>query len=241
MATTRATPPPRRQFLSPQRLLPQPPTTTQPPNHHHGHHYDHDLPEPPHLEVLDPVYDATVTTARYTFSGVTDPGCTVTVGGRYEGTVEEDGSWILEVKPEPGRNSTTFIASDRETGLETSEAIRVDYAEAVELLADGLGAVSFGQDETTTLAILTGLFGPPATETLCADEVLCRDMGYGLVPPHVNSEPTCRNRNLSILTADCEGPTPSRRRHRHPDRLGRSGDRRRLRTPEGVGAGAHPG
>jgi ABC-type Fe3+-hydroxamate transport system substrate-binding protein len=69
------------------------------------------LPEPPHLEVLDPANGATVTSARYTFNGVTDPGCTVTVGGKYEATVAEDGTWALDLMLEPGRNSTTFTAT----------------------------------------------------------------------------------------------------------------------------------
>ena len=83
------------------------------------------LPEPPHLEVLDPAHGATVTSANYTFTGVTDPGCTVTVGGRYEATVDEDGTWSLDLMLEPGRNSTTFTATHPGNGLETSEAIRV--------------------------------------------------------------------------------------------------------------------
>jgi hypothetical protein len=160
------------------------------------------LPEPPHLEVLDPAHGATVTSARYTFTGVTDPGCTITVGDKYEATIEEDGTWSLDLMLEPGRNSTTFTATHPETGLHSSQAIRVYYAEAVELRADGLGAVSFGQDETTTMAILTGLFGPPATETVCGDLDSCVVMAYGRC--RYIHEAAWPKQDLSILTADCE-------------------------------------
>jgi hypothetical protein len=193
------------------------------------------LPEPPHLEVLDPVHGATVTTARYTFNGVTDPGCTVTVGGKYEATVEEDGTWALDLMLEPGRNSTTFTATHPTTGMETTQAIRVYYAESLELRADGLGAVWFGQDESTTMAILSALLGPPVTETLCADEVLCRDMGYGWCR-HVNAADWPES-DLSILTADCEDLDDG-----WPDAPEFTtwyvGGGSTLRTPEGVGPGS---
>jgi hypothetical protein len=192
------------------------------------------LPEPPHLEVLDPVHGTTVTTARYTFTGITDPACAVTVGGKYEATVEEDGTWALDLMLEPGRNSTTFTATHPETGLETSEAIRVYYAEAVELRADGLGAVSFGEDETTTMAILKGLLGPPATESTCNDLDFCTGMGYGWCTYiHTARWP---DEELWIVIADCEYPDG------WPDepeltswsaRFGSS-----LLTPEGVGPGS---
>ena len=188
------------------------------------------LPKAPHLEVLDPVHGSTVTAARYTFSGVTDPGCTVTVGGKYEATVAEDGSWSLDLMLEPGRNSTTFTATHPETGLETSEAIRVYYAEAVELRGDGLGAVSFGDDETTAMEILTGLLGAPVFENTCNDSWYCSGMGYGL----------CRyirtanwpEENLSIVIADCEGDAE---RPETPQLIGWTVWREaKLRTPEGV-------
>jgi hypothetical protein len=52
----------------------------------------------------------------------------VTVGGKYEATVAEDGSWALDLMLAPGRNSTTFTATHPETGFETKQTIRVYYA-----------------------------------------------------------------------------------------------------------------
>jgi hypothetical protein len=124
------------------------------------------LPEPPHLEILDPVHGATVTSRRYTFTGVTDPGCSVTVGGKYEATVAKDGSWVLDLMLKPGRNSTTFTATDPETGLATSEAIRVYYTGTLELRSDGLGVVAFGDPVENVMTILTDLFGPPSYDQL---------------------------------------------------------------------------
>jgi hypothetical protein len=186
------------------------------------------------LEVLDPVHDATVTTARYTFSGVTDPGCTVTVGDKYEAAVSEDGSWALDLTLEPGRNSTTFTATHPETGLETSEAIRVYYAEAVELRGDGLGAASFGDDETTTMEILTELLGPPVMGSTCIHDVECTGMGYGWCT-YIQ---TARwpDHGLSIVIADCEGPDEP---PYTPTLIGWTvGGSSTLRTPEGVGPGS---
>jgi hypothetical protein len=192
------------------------------------------LPEPPHLEVLDPAHGATVTSARYTFTGVTDPGCTVTVGEKYEATVEDDGSWALDLMLEPGRNSTTFTATHPETGLATSEAIRVYYAEAVELRGDGLGAVSFGDDETTTMEILTGLLGPPVTESTCADDDFCTGAGYGWCTYiHDAHWP---DQEFSIIVADCEEPDKP---PYTPTLIGWVvWGPSTLRTPEGVGPGS---
>jgi hypothetical protein len=124
------------------------------------------LPESLHLEILDPLHGATVTSARYTFTGMTDPGCLVTVGGKYEATVAEDGSWALDLMLKPGRNSTTFVATDPDTELETSEAIRVYYTGTLELRSDGLGVVSFGDPVEDVMSILTELFGPPSYDQL---------------------------------------------------------------------------
>jgi hypothetical protein len=192
------------------------------------------------LEVLDPVHDATVTTARYTFSGVTDPGCTVTVGGRYEATVAEDGTWSLELNLEPGQNSTTFVATHPETGLETSTAIRVYHAGRVELRADGLGAVSFGEDETTTMAILTGLLGPPVFNSTCNDSWYCSGTGYGLC--RYIRETEWPDENFTIAIADCEGnadqpETPELIAWTVRDVWGEGGGST-LRTPEGVSPGS---
>lgn len=192
------------------------------------------MPEPPHLEVLDPAHGATVTSARYTFTGVTDPGCTVTVGGKYQATVMEDGTWAVDLMLEPGRNSTTFTATHPETGLETSEAIRVYYAAGLEFRADGLGAVSYGDDETTTMEILTGLLGPPVTESTCADDDFCTGAGYGWCTYiHHAHWP---DQELSIIIADCESPDEP---PYTPTLIGWNvWGSSTLRTPEGVGPGS---
>ena len=58
---------------------------------------------------------------------MTDPGCTVEVGGRYFATVDAEGYWALDLVLRPGDNSTTFAATDPETGSRTIQAIRVRY------------------------------------------------------------------------------------------------------------------
>ena len=67
------------------------------------------------------------------FRGVTDPGNSVTVGGRYMAMVQDDGTWTLSLQLGPGRNSTTFVATDPDTGLETEAAIRVYYIDPPQL------------------------------------------------------------------------------------------------------------
>ena len=192
------------------------------------------VPEPPRLEVLDPAHLATVATRRYTFSGVTDPDCTVTVGGKYHATVEPDGSWTLGLMLGPGRNSTTFVATDPETGLETKQAIRVYYAEGLVLRPDGLGAVAFGDNETDTMAILTGLLGEPQHEATCNDLDSCTRAGYGWCRYLYDAR--WEFEKLSIVIADCE------RQDGWPDTpeliSWRSWLGTALRTPEGVGPGS---
>jgi len=195
------------------------------------------LVSPPHLEVLDPVHGATVTTRRYTFKGVTDPNCTVAVGGKYEATVEPDGSWALDLLLAPGRNSTTLVATDPDSGLETSVAVRIYYADTLELRADGLGAVSFGQDEETTMAILTGFLGPPTGGGFCDDPGFasgdCTGAGYGWCEYVRNVH--WEMGGLSIVIAACDDE------YDDPDApvliawsVGRDSQ---LQTPDGVGIG----
>ena len=194
-------------------------------------------PEPPLLEVLDPVHGATVTTPRYTFTGVTNPGATVTVGGKYEATVDPDGSWelVLVLVLEPGQNSTTFVATHPANGLETQQAIRVYYAVGLELRPDGLGAVTFGQDETSTMAILTGLLGPPHYESTCNDLDYCTGAGYGWCP-YIRTVSWGWDQ-LSIVIADCESIKTGW--PEAPELVTwRIGQESTLRTPEGVGPGS---
>ncbi|MGB5379590.1 MAG: hypothetical protein WBO25_01190 [Acidimicrobiia bacterium] len=179
-----------------------------------------------------------MTTRRYTFSGVTDPDCTVTVGGKYHATVETDGSWALDLMLGPGRNSTTFVATDPQTGLETKQAIRVYYAEELELRMDGLGAVAFGDNETDTMAILSGLLGEPEqlprTRTVCDDLDDCDGAGYGWC--RYVYEAFWESEKLSIVITDCETQDgwPDA-----PELVGwRAWLGTTLRTPEGVGPGS---
>jgi hypothetical protein len=66
----------------------------------------------------------------YTFRGITEPGCTVEVGGRYFADVDADGDWTLELLLRPGGNATTFTATD-EAGLMSNAQVKVVLAEAV--------------------------------------------------------------------------------------------------------------
>ena len=85
--------------------------------------------EPPLLEIADPAFGATLTSRVYEFRGVTDPGCTVDVGGRYFANVDSDGGWTLPLTLNPGRNATTLVATQPATGQRTDELISVYYAE----------------------------------------------------------------------------------------------------------------
>jgi hypothetical protein len=82
------------------------------------------LPPPPKLEIVDPHSDAYVVGATYSFQGVTDPGCTIDVGGKYYADVEQDGTWSLTLGLRPGANSTTITATDSH-GTTTAVRIRV--------------------------------------------------------------------------------------------------------------------
>lgn len=193
------------------------------------------LLEPPRLEVVDPIHGETVTTPRYTFRGITDPGCAITVGGKYHAEVSADGTWALDLMLVPGRNSTTFVANDVETGLQTKQAIRVYYAEPLELRADGLGAVTFGMDEDTTMAILISLLGEPDYASVCNNLDYCVGAGYGWC--RYISEARWESEKISIVIGDCEtrdGGWPDA-----PELMGwRAWQGTMLRMPEGVGPGS---
>lgn len=143
----------------------------------------------PRLEIRDPVHGATVTTRRYTFSGVADPKCTVTVEGKYHATVEADGTWTLGLILAPGRNSTTFVATDPETGLETKQAIRVRYEPPLELSQwAGIGTVGCGTPYEDAIAALSQMLGAPdrasvseqPTDPPASDEVQWAWAGGGM-------------------------------------------------------------
>jgi hypothetical protein len=60
---------------------------------------------------------------------MTDPGCTVDVGGSYFADVASDGGWTLSLTLTPGRNTTTLVATQPATGQQTDQVLSVYYAE----------------------------------------------------------------------------------------------------------------
>lgn len=123
-------------------------------------------PEPPQLVVVIPTEGERVTTRRYRFAGIVDPGCTVVGAGTYFAGVASDGSWTLELLLNPGANTTTFTATDPETGLTTSRAVQVSYDPPLTLRPDGLGQLEFRTPEGESVAYLVDMLGPPnADET----------------------------------------------------------------------------
>lgn len=129
------------------------------------------MPEPPRLEVLDPVHGATVASREFEFRGRTDPGCIVDVGGKYFADVAVDGSWTLVLLLSPGTNTTTVTASDPETELATSRAVQVSYGPPLTLRPDGLGELDFATPEDEAVAYLFEMLGPPSgDETRSPDQ-----------------------------------------------------------------------
>jgi hypothetical protein len=121
-------------------------------------------PTPPLLEIHDPVDGATVPNRRYTFTGVTTPGSIVTIGGRFNASVQPDGTWALELVMNPGGNTTTLIAVDPNSGLETSVAIQTTYAPPLILTPDALGELEFVTPEAEAVAYLIDVLGPPDSD-----------------------------------------------------------------------------
>ena len=119
------------------------------------------LPVSPSLEVTDPEYGAIISTLVYTFRGVTDPGCLVSVGDRYYADVDADGTWTLDLKLRVGGNTTTITASDP-TGMTTKAQIAVDYVPDLTLRPDGLGPFDFGDRTATVMVPLQDVLGPPS-------------------------------------------------------------------------------
>jgi hypothetical protein len=120
------------------------------------------VPVPPLLEIADPQPGAVVTTAVYTFRGVTDPGCTVDVGGKYFADVDVDGNWTLDLVLRPGDNTTTLAATNL-AGAKTAAQVTLTFAPFI-LSADGLGVVSFGDPVGDAVGTLTELLGPASRD-----------------------------------------------------------------------------
>jgi hypothetical protein len=92
--------------------------------------------------------------------------------------------------------------------------------------------VFFGDDETTTMDILTGLLGPPVAESTCVDEDYCTGAGYGWCY-YIH---TADWQELRVVIADCEG---SDEPPYTPTLIGWvMWGSSTLRTPEGVGSGS---
>jgi len=127
-------------------------------------------PAPPMLEVNDPTNGAVVYTQVYTFRGVTDPGCSVSVGDRYYADVDADGTWSLDLKLRVGGNTTTITASDP-TGMTTRTQVAVDYLPDLTLRPDGLGPFDFGDPVDEVADGLIAILGPPTDdETVLTEE-----------------------------------------------------------------------
>ncbi len=136
-------------------------------------------PVPPMLQVTDPLNGTTVHHGAYTFRGVTDPGCTVSVADRYHAKVEADGTWALDLVLHLGDNATTVVATDG-NGLDTRTRITVTYQPDLTLRADGLGPFNFGDPLDEVAEGLTALLGPslidlskPPDGDTCWAEVGC--------------------------------------------------------------------
>ena len=81
-------------------------------------------PQPDHPPT---VWNPTVADQVVTFRGITTPGATVTASGRYPATVDEAGNWSVVLVLEPGPNTATFTARDRDGGT-TDTSYPVSYA-----------------------------------------------------------------------------------------------------------------
>ena len=82
--------------------------------------------EPPQLTIVDPAEGTAVTTRKYEFRGMTEPGATVVAAGRYEVDVGEDGSWSILLVLDRGGNLALFTATDA-AGNTTEERMTVVY------------------------------------------------------------------------------------------------------------------
>ena len=82
--------------------------------------------EPPQLTIVDPEEGVPVTTRKYEFRGITEPGATVVAAGRYEVDVADDGSWSMLLVLDRGGNLALFAATDA-AGNTTEERMTVVY------------------------------------------------------------------------------------------------------------------
>jgi hypothetical protein len=132
---------------------------------------------PPELVITAPQPGATVTTRTYRFEGSTEPGCTVTAAGRYPADVDAEGNWSIVLVLNEGSNLATFVATDH-ASTTTTAAITITYQPPgpadgtvlVELRADGLGLVDFGDPVEEAVDMLVRVLGEPSTDQTASGE-----------------------------------------------------------------------
>lgn len=67
---------------------------------------------PPILKVTSPSDGESFEKEVVTFSGITEPGATVTASGKYPASVGADGTWAIDLVLAPGANGVVFTAAD---------------------------------------------------------------------------------------------------------------------------------
>lgn len=117
----------------------------------------------PFLFVTMPVRGQPVVERAYRFEGVTDPGATVTAGGRYPADVDEAGNWSIVLMLQPGSNLATFVAAGPD-GTATQVDMPVVYRVPIELSGSGLGVVAFGDPADQAMATLKETLGSPSED-----------------------------------------------------------------------------
>jgi len=159
---------------------------------------------PPTLAVTRPRAGATLTESIVRFEGTVEPGCVVIAAGRYPADLAADGSWEVVLVLNPGSNVAVFEAGDA-AGNRTEVRLVVNYAPALALAADGLGAVSFGDPMEETLVALVANFGPPSEDNI-VESPFGTDFPYGYsatdyLRPTTWDEPV----SLSVVFSDYAG------------------------------------
>lgn len=188
-------------------------------------------PEPPQLVVVIPTEGERVTTRLYRMAGIVDPGCTVVGASTYFADVASDGSWTLELLLNPGANTTTFTATDPETGLTTSRAVKVSYDPPLTLRPDGLGQLAFATPEGESVAYLFDILGPPNADEIDSTRTYERKLSW-------------TSAGIEVVISDDGGHSPggSALWLNPPGltawRVEAAPDGPRLETPEGIGVGS---
>jgi hypothetical protein len=112
--------------------------------------------EPPFISILSPLDGATLERSVVRFSGITEPGATVTASGKFAASVDGDGTWWVDLVLAPGANGVVFLAQDR-AGNETEARMTV-YFEVPDVTTTTAAPVT-----TTTAAPVTTTVAPTTT------------------------------------------------------------------------------